>query len=118
MLTPLHMSTPATRSGCASSATSKPPASPPMRAPWSATRTCSSGSTPASTPSPSRSPYEEYHTVGFDANGSIAEQQQATSTGGAVSGAGLANVFQMANNMANRAGKVAAGATPPPLHSE
>jgi hypothetical protein len=38
---------------------------------------------------------------GFDANGSIAEQQQDTDTGGAVSGAGLADVFQMANDMAN-----------------
>ncbi len=62
--------------------------------------------------------YEEYHTVGFDANGSITEQQQDTDTGGAVSGAGLADVFQMANNMANRAGKVAACAVPPPLHSK
>jgi hypothetical protein len=34
--------------------------------------------------------YEEYHTVGFDANGSIAEQQQDTDTRGAVSGADLA----------------------------
>jgi hypothetical protein len=33
-----------------------------------------------------------------------------------VSGAGLAYVFQMANDMANRAGKVAACAVPPPLH--
>jgi hypothetical protein len=62
--------------------------------------------------------YEEYHTVGFDANGSIAEQQQDTDTSGTVSGPGLAYVFQMANNMSNRAGKVAACAVPPPLHSE
>jgi hypothetical protein len=65
--------------------------------------------------------YEEHRTVGFDAprsRGSIAEQQQDTDTGGAVSGAGLADVFQMANGVANRAGKVAACAVPPPLHSE
>jgi hypothetical protein len=61
--------------------------------------------------------YEEYHTVGFDANGSIAKQQD-TDTCGAVSGAGLANVFQMANDMANRAGEVAACAVPPSLHFE
>ena len=62
--------------------------------------------------------YEEYHTVGFDANGSIAEQQQDTDTGCAVSGAGLADVLQMANDMANRAGRVASCAVPAPLHSE
>jgi hypothetical protein len=64
------------------------------------------------------SAYAEYRTVGFDANGSIAEQQQDIDTGGAVSGAGLADVFQMANDMAKRAGKVAACSVPPPLHSE
>jgi hypothetical protein len=58
-------------------------------------------------------PAYEYHIVDFDANGSIAEQQQDTDTGGAA--AGLADVFQMANDMANRAGKVAACAVPPPL---
>jgi hypothetical protein len=57
--------------------------------------------------------YEEYHTVGFDAHGSIAEQQQDTDTGGAVSGAGLADVLHMANDMANRAGK--ARPAPAPL---
>ncbi len=59
--------------------------------------------------------YEEYHTVGFDANGSIVEQQHDTDTCCEVSGAGLADVFQMANDMANRAGKVAACTVPPPL---
>ncbi len=33
--------------------------------------------------------YKEYHTVGFNANGSIAEQQQDTNTGDVVSGACL-----------------------------
>jgi hypothetical protein len=64
------------------------------------------------------SAYAEYRTVGFDANGSIAEQQQDIDTGSAVSGAGLADVFQMANDMAKRAGKVTACSVPPPLHSE
>ncbi len=45
-------------------------------------------------------------------------EQQDTDTGGAVSGAGLADVLQTANDAANRAGKVAACAVPPPLHSE
>jgi hypothetical protein len=58
------------------------------------------------------------HAVGFDAHDSIAEQQQDTNTGGAVSGAGFANVFQMANDMANRAGRGAACSVPPPRHSE
>ncbi len=52
---------------------------------------------------------------GFDANGSIAEQQQDTDTGGAVSGAGIADGFQMANDIANHAGKVAVCAAPTPI---
>jgi hypothetical protein len=62
--------------------------------------------------------YEEYRTVGFEANSSITEQQQDTNTGGAVSGTGLADVFQMANDIAHRASKVTACAVPPPLPSE
>jgi hypothetical protein len=45
--------------------------------------------------------YKEYHTVGFNANGSITEPQQDTDTGDVVSGACLADVFQMAKDMAN-----------------
>ncbi len=51
-------------------------------------------------------------------NSSIAKQQQDTYTCCLVSGTGLADVFQMANNLANRAGKVAVCAVPPPLHSK
>jgi hypothetical protein len=48
---------------------------------------------------------ETRHTGGFDSHCSIAEQQQDTKAICEVSGACLASVLQMANNMANSAVK-------------
>ncbi len=56
--------------------------------------------------------------VSFEETASLDEQLQDTDTGSEVFGAGLEDVIDMANSMANRADYVAAFAVPPKVFSE
>ncbi len=60
----------------------------------------------------------DHHMVGFDEHSSIATQQANNEGGYSVEGAGLVDVVEMANTMANRADRVAACSVPPVLFSE
>jgi hypothetical protein len=60
----------------------------------------------------------DHHTLGFDEYKSIAAQQTDNEGGCSVEGAGIVDVIDMANNMANLADRVAACRVPPVLSSE
>ncbi len=60
----------------------------------------------------------DHHTLGFDEYESIAAQQTDNEGGCSVEGAGIVDVIEMANTMANRADRVAACKVPPALVSE
>ena len=62
--------------------------------------------------------FADHHTLGFDEYESIAAQQADTEGGCSVEGAGIVDVIEMANTMANRADRVAACKVPPALISE
>ncbi len=62
--------------------------------------------------------FADYHTLGFDDYESIAAQQADNEGCCSVEGAGIVNVIEMANSMANRADRVAACKVPPALISE
>ncbi len=59
-----------------------------------------------------------HHTLGFDEYDSIAAQQTDNEGGCSVEGAGIVDIIDMANTMANRADRVAARKVPPALTSE
>jgi hypothetical protein len=60
--------------------------------------------------------FADHHTLGFDEY--IAAQQTDNEGGCSVEGAGIVDVIDMANTMANRADRVAACKVPPALTSE
>jgi hypothetical protein len=62
--------------------------------------------------------FSNHHTVGFDEYESISTQQTCGDGDCSVQGAGIVDVIDMANSMANRADRVAACQVPPPLVSE
>ncbi len=62
--------------------------------------------------------FADHHTLGFDEYESIAAQQTDNEGGCSVEGAGIVDVIDMANTMANRADRVAACKVPPALTSE
>ena len=63
--------------------------------------------------------FADHDTLGFDEYESIAAVQQVDNAGGSsVEGAGIVDVIEMANTMANRADRVAACKVPPALVSE
>ncbi len=63
--------------------------------------------------------FADHHTLGgFDEYESIAAQQADNECGCSVEGAGIVDVIDMANTMANRADRVAACKEPPALTSE
>jgi hypothetical protein len=66
--------------------------------------------------------FTDHHTLGFDEYESVAAQQtdnEGGPLGGcSVEGAGIVDVIDMANTMANRADRVAACKVPPALTSE
>jgi hypothetical protein len=62
--------------------------------------------------------FSDHQTLGFDEYDSIAEQQVDNEGGCSVEGAGIVDVIDMANTMANRADRVAACRVPPALSSE
>jgi hypothetical protein len=62
--------------------------------------------------------FADHHTLGFDEYESIAAQQTDNEGGCSVEGAGIVDVIEMANTMANRADRVAACKLPPALVSE
>jgi hypothetical protein len=62
--------------------------------------------------------FTNHHTLGFDEYESIAAQQVDNEGGCSVEGAGIVDVIDMANTMANRADRVAACRVPPALSSE
>ncbi len=57
--------------------------------------------------------FADHHTLGFDEYESIAAQQTDNEGGCSVEGAGIVDVIDMANTMANRADRVAACKVPP-----
>jgi hypothetical protein len=61
---------------------------------------------------------ECHHTLGFDEYESIAVQQTNNEGCCSVEGAGIVDVIDMDNTMANRADRVAACSVPPALSSE
>jgi hypothetical protein len=62
--------------------------------------------------------FSDHNTVGFDEYESISVQQTCGDGDCSVEGAGIVDVIDMANSMANRADRVAACQVPPPLVSE
>jgi hypothetical protein len=62
--------------------------------------------------------FADHHTLGFDEYESIAAQQTDNEGGCSVEGAGIVDVINMANSMANRTNRVAACQVPPALVSE
>jgi hypothetical protein len=62
--------------------------------------------------------FAHHHTLGFDEYESIAAQQTDNEGGCSVEGAGIVNVIDISNTMANRANRVAACRVPPALSSE
>jgi hypothetical protein len=62
--------------------------------------------------------FADHHTLGFDEYESIAAQQTDNEGGCSVEGAGIVDVIDMANTMANRADRVAACRVPPAHSSE
>jgi hypothetical protein len=62
--------------------------------------------------------FAEHHTIGFDEYESSAAQQADNEGSCPVEGAGIVDVIEMANTMANRADRVAACRVPPALLSE
>ncbi len=62
--------------------------------------------------------FADHHTLGFDEYESIAEQQTENEGGCSVEGAGIVDVIDMANTMANCSDRVAACRVPPGLTSE
>ncbi len=63
--------------------------------------------------------FADHHTLGFDEYESMIAAQQTDNEGGcSVEGAGIVDVIDMANTMANRADRVAACKVPPALNSE
>jgi hypothetical protein len=62
--------------------------------------------------------FAEHHTIGFNEYESIAAQQADNEGSCSVKGAGIVDVIEMANTMANRADRVAACRVPPALLSE
>ena len=62
--------------------------------------------------------FSDHFTLGFDEYESISAQQMDNEGGSSVEGAGIVDVIDMANSMANRADRVAACQVPPPLVSE
>jgi hypothetical protein len=62
--------------------------------------------------------FAEYHTLGFSEYESIAAQQVDNEGCSSVQGAGIVDVIDMANSMANRADRVAACRVPLALSSE
>jgi hypothetical protein len=62
--------------------------------------------------------FAEHHTLGFDEYESIAVQQADNEGSCSVEGAGIVDVIDVANTMANRADRVAACRVPPALMSE
>ncbi len=62
--------------------------------------------------------FADHHTLGFDEYESIAAQQTNNEGGCSVEGAGIVDVIDMANSLANRADRVAACQVPPALVSE
>jgi hypothetical protein len=62
--------------------------------------------------------FADHHTLGFDDYKSIAAQQTDNEGGCSVEGAGIVDVIEMANTMANCADRVAACKVPPALVSE
>jgi hypothetical protein len=62
--------------------------------------------------------FADHHTLGFDEYESIAAQQTDNEGGCSVEGAGIVDVIDMTNTMANRADRVAACKVPPALMSE
>ncbi len=62
--------------------------------------------------------FADHHTLGFDEYESIAAQQTDNEGGCSVEGAGIVDVIDMANTMANRADRVAECKVPPALTSE
>jgi hypothetical protein len=62
--------------------------------------------------------FADHRTLGFDEYESIAVQLTDNEGGCSVEGAGIVDVIDMANTMANRADRVAACKVPPALTSE
>ncbi len=62
--------------------------------------------------------FSDHHTLGFDEHESISVQQTCGDGDCSIEGAGIVDVIDMANSMANRADRVAACQVPPPLASE
>jgi hypothetical protein len=62
--------------------------------------------------------FADHHTLGFYEYESIVAQQTDNEGGCSVEGAGIIDVIDMANTMANRADRVAACRVPPALSSE
>ncbi len=62
--------------------------------------------------------FADHHTLGFDEYESIVAQQTDNEGGCSVEGAGIVDVIDMANIMANRADRVEACKVPPTLTSE
>jgi hypothetical protein len=62
--------------------------------------------------------FADHHTLGFDEYESIAAQQTDNEGSCSVEGAGIVDVIEMANTMANRSDRVAACKVPPALISE
>ncbi len=62
--------------------------------------------------------FSDHHTLGFDEYESISVHQTCGDGDCSVEGAGIVDVIDMANSIANRADRVAACQVPPPLASE
>jgi hypothetical protein len=62
--------------------------------------------------------YADQYIVGFNKYGSIAQQQADNEGSTSVDSARLVDVVEVANTMADRAGRVAACTVPPKLSSE
>ncbi len=107
-----------TRSNCALCSTSTLPKSPPTRAPLSVKLQRLHSKINAEATAIASADFADHHTLGFDEYESIAEQQTDNEGGSSIEGAGIVNVIDMGNTMANRADRVAACEVPPALTSE
>ncbi len=104
--------------------TSTLPKSPPTRAPSSVIirhahkLQCLHAKINAEATAIAGADFADHCTLGFDEYESIAAQQTDNEGGCSVEGAGIVDVMDMANTMANRADRVAACKVPPALTSE
>ncbi len=99
-----------TRSNCASCSTSTLPKLPPTRALERHARKLQRlhAKINAEATAIAGADFADHHTLGFDEYESIVAQQTDHEGGCSVEGAGIVDVIDMANTMANRADRVAA----------